>query len=300
MHFDGVTARTATGSSGLAVGEPHSIYEYTHPHLAKYAMAAGIVAFGNDRVTAESDLAVPVRDALVEARWDDPRLPAGRAGDRLYVATGAEVRAYDLTNRDLIATIPLPGAVSLALDHASHRLFVGTDAGGILVVDTDVAFDDLRTGGPEPGPGSFVPFADLGVPVWRMFATDDGRYLLAATSEDDLVSLDGIGGLELGRAPLESIADLAGAGTGDSLVGRPADVQDPAAAAAFLADRLGESPATYAALLASGGDQVVIAPAPAKAREASTARLPTGPWPDSKFVSLPRAWPWRPPTGSRS
>ena len=81
MHFDEVYhARTATEFLQYwRYGEPHEIYEFTHPHLAKYAMAAGIVLFGNDRVVAESDLGTPVRDAAIEPRWDDrprPRCPA--------------------------------------------------------------------------------------------------------------------------------------------------------------------------------------------------------------------------------
>ncbi len=45
MHFDEVYhARTAAEFLQFwRYGEPHRIYENTHPHLAKYAMAAGIV-----------------------------------------------------------------------------------------------------------------------------------------------------------------------------------------------------------------------------------------------------------------
>ena len=54
MHFDEVYhARTATEFlQDWRYGEPHSIYEFTHPHLAKYAMAVGLIVAGDDRVTA--------------------------------------------------------------------------------------------------------------------------------------------------------------------------------------------------------------------------------------------------------
>jgi hypothetical protein len=39
-------ARTRRVPPGLAVRAAAQIYEFTHPHLAKYAMALGIVAFG--------------------------------------------------------------------------------------------------------------------------------------------------------------------------------------------------------------------------------------------------------------
>ncbi len=73
MHFDEVYhARTAAEFlQDWRYGIPHDIYEWTHPHLAKYAMAAGIVAFAGGDVAASGDLGVPVRDALVEPRRED-------------------------------------------------------------------------------------------------------------------------------------------------------------------------------------------------------------------------------------
>jgi len=294
MHFDEVYhARTATEFLQFwRYGEPHAIYEYTHPHLAKYAIAAGIVAFGDDRVTARSELGVPVRDALVEPRWDDPRLPRARAGDRLYVATGAEVRAWDLASRALVATLPLPGAISLGLDRASHRLFVGTESGAIVVLDTAATFDSLRPGPPAPQalPADRVAaFATIGAPVTRLYATDDGRSVLAAAGRDELVSLDGATGAELGRVALRSISGLTGAGTGDSLVAHPAQVADPSAAAELLAHELGGEAAAYRALLAGKADPAVVAPAPAgDVRNRLEAAIADGRLAGFEFVSLPR------------
>ena len=103
MHFDEVYhARTATEFlQSWRYGLSHDIYEWTHPHLAKYAMAAGIVAFGNDKVNATSDLGVPVVAAAVEPRRIDEIAPGGQAGERLHIATGTEIRTYDLASRDL-------------------------------------------------------------------------------------------------------------------------------------------------------------------------------------------------------
>ncbi len=54
MHFDEVYhARTATEFlQAWRYGESHVIYEWTHPHLAKYAMAGGLVAWGEDDVAS--------------------------------------------------------------------------------------------------------------------------------------------------------------------------------------------------------------------------------------------------------
>ena len=75
MHFDEVYhARTATEFlQAWRYGISHDIYEWTHPHLAKYAMAGGIVLWGQDDVSATSDLGVPVVAATVEPRRDRRR-----------------------------------------------------------------------------------------------------------------------------------------------------------------------------------------------------------------------------------
>ena len=108
MYFDEVYhARTAMEFlQDWRYDDPHDIYEYTHPHLAKYAMAAGIELFGDHRVTGESALGVAVRSAALERRWSEGAQDTQRRGDRLYVATGDDVRVYDLETRVAIATIP--------------------------------------------------------------------------------------------------------------------------------------------------------------------------------------------------
>ena len=61
MHFDEVYhARTATEFlQGWRYDESHDIYEWTHPHLAKYAMAGGIALWGGDHVRATAELGAP-------------------------------------------------------------------------------------------------------------------------------------------------------------------------------------------------------------------------------------------------
>ena len=92
----------------------HDIYEWTHPHLAKYAMAGGIVLWGQDEVSATSELGTPVTATVVEPRRDD-RLAGGRAGERLHVATGTEIHTFDLRTRQLIGVMAAPGATALAM-----------------------------------------------------------------------------------------------------------------------------------------------------------------------------------------
>ena len=72
-------------------------------------MAAGIVAFAGHDVASASDLGVPVRDAAIEPRREDPSGSGDRAGDRVWVATGSELVAYDLATRGVVARWALPG-----------------------------------------------------------------------------------------------------------------------------------------------------------------------------------------------
>ena len=266
MHFDEVYhARTATEFlQDWRYGQPHAIYEFTHPHLAKYAMAVGLIAFGDDRVTAQRELGTAVQDVLVEPRWTDPSLPDGRAGDRFYVAGGDQLRAYDLATRRLIATWTVPGAQALALDRVDHRVFVGTADGTITVIDTRTDLDLARTSGGEttgatPGssgqPPALAAFAHVGAAVVRLAVTDDATGLVAATSAGQVVSLDPATGATLGQTAITGALDLADGGTGDGLTVDPASVKDRHAAATTLAGIVGRSAATYERRLAptSGG-----------------------------------------------
>ena len=146
MHFDEVYhARTATEFlQDWRYGISHDIYEWTHPHMAKYAMALGIVAFGEDKVSAESRLGVSVVDAVIEPRRDESLDLAAVEGDRLWVATGSEVRAYDLATRDLAGTLAIPDAVALAYDKTGQTLYVGTRGGEIRAVDVTARRRDRR------------------------------------------------------------------------------------------------------------------------------------------------------------
>ncbi len=144
MHFDEVYhARTATEFlQDWRYGISHSIYEWTHPHLAKYAMAAGIVLFAGHDVAASSELGVSVRDAAIEP---GARAPTARApgGDRVWVVTGDELIGYDLETRVVTARWPVPGASAVAFDPAGLQLLVGTDSGQVLALDV-TSLDGLR------------------------------------------------------------------------------------------------------------------------------------------------------------
>ncbi|HEU4671908.1 MAG TPA: phospholipid carrier-dependent glycosyltransferase, partial [Candidatus Limnocylindrales bacterium] len=256
MHFDEVYhARTATEFlQKWRYGIDHDIYEWTHPHIAKYAMAAGLVLFGDDQVTGASSLGVPVVDAAVEPRRDDPAV--GRAGDRLFVATGRDVRAYDLTTRREVATIGGSTATAVAVDPAVGRLYVGGSDGSIRTLSTSLELDEP---GSSDGPiaAETTPLASVAGPIDGLTASGDGAWL-AVRSGNEVTLVDPDTGAVTGTATVVGLAALAPAGTGDALVARPADVPDPKAAASAIARIAGGKASTYASALATDADEVTL------------------------------------------
>ena len=254
MHFDEVYhARTATEFlQHWRYGLSHDIYEWTHPHLAKYAMALGIMAWGEDDVSATSDLGVPVRATLVEPRRDDATLPGGRAGERLHVATGSEIRSYDLRNRELISTIPAPGVSALALDSSGQQLLAGFDDGSVATLG-------LASVGPDAAAAGVTPthLGQVGTAVDLLYVTKDGTTVMVG-SGDHLEALDLVTGTSAGRLDLPGLADLADGGNGSTLVANTDELQDTAAEAALLAELLGGDAADYEANLASIDETVIL------------------------------------------
>ena len=248
FHFDEVYhARTAMEFlQDWRYGIPHDIYEFTHPHLAKYAMAEGITYLGDNKVTATAQLGGSISAVLVEPRWDDPNLPDDRAGDRFYVAGANLVRVYDLATRDLIATYDLPGAQALALDSTNHRIFVGTAAGLIATIDTTAELDPLRTSSPPPAPNGTIPptLANLGVGIDELWVSSDGRAMVAGTSASDVVAVDLASGALTGQLHVDGLADFADGGSANGLVAAPSVITDPAAEAKAIAGFTGLAEAT--------------------------------------------------------
>ncbi|HET9852160.1 MAG TPA: phospholipid carrier-dependent glycosyltransferase [Candidatus Limnocylindrales bacterium] len=215
MHFDEVYhPRTATEFlQDWRYGLPHNIYEWTHPHLAKYAMALGIVAFGEDEVTATGQLGAAVTAADIERRRDDGLDETRIQGDRLWVATGSEVRGYDLGTRELTALAAIPDAVAVAYDEVSRQLFVGTRGGEIDVIDTEQL---------EPAPAGVSQvdwslYASVDAGLDRLFLSRNGERLLAimhaGTGTDDptatpVVVLDAPAAAEIGRIELPGVAQV--------------------------------------------------------------------------------------------
>ena len=256
MYFDEVYhARTATEFlQHWEYGQPHAIYEYTHPHLAKYAMAAGIVLAGGNQVSGTADLGAPVADAVIEARWAPPAAPGERHGDRLYVATGTELRVLDLASRAAIGAIAVD-AEALALDPAAHRLYVA-DAGGMIRTLETTALD-LPIGPSLLGTGLLEPFIDGdGVPVERLIVTDIS--VITVDADGRLRAYDLESGTPLAERVIDGATDLIAIARTERVVVDVDAVGDPDEAAAELAALTGGDTATIGAALGSGPRFVVV------------------------------------------
>ena len=224
MHFDEVYhARTATEFlQDWRYDIPHTIYEWTHPDLAKYAIAGGLVLFADDKVTATSELGVDVKAAVVQPRIvpgsagysSNPDAsgsaltsPDARLGDRIYVVASDSVRVYDLQTRALITTFQIPGASAVSLD-VNHNLFVGTTSGRIFELDT-VSLDEVRLGLAKAPTAPVELTAAAGFPITKIYAGSPAL-VLAVGATGDIVSIDTsiAGGQVVGTGNVPAAADF--------------------------------------------------------------------------------------------
>ncbi len=244
MYFDEVYhARTATEFlQDWRYGVPHDIYEWTHPHLAKYVMAVSVALFGDDRVVARQDVQTPVAAARYERPWEDD---SGQYGDVLWVggpdglvaipsSTGAPSR---------ISSIPV---TSLALDPAAHQLYLATPT-GVSVQDT--------------GAGSGANLAPLitQAGISQFALTGDGVVTLGA---DGSVAAWAADGTPTGTTLIPDAASVAAASEMRLVVADPSGVTDPGQMAQTLSDITGDDTAVLEARLGSAAPLVVLSVAP--------------------------------------
>ncbi|MGD0407723.1 MAG: phospholipid carrier-dependent glycosyltransferase [Candidatus Limnocylindrales bacterium] len=230
MYFDEVYhARSATEFlQDWRYDIPHDIYEWTHPMLAKYAIAGGITLFSDDKVTATGDINATVKATLVQPRTAtspgaDPNNPNSsdpnaRFGDRLFVATGSDVLVYDLQTRALVQTYSIPGAESFSTVGPTGLVYVGSSSGQIYRIDSN-NLDDLQNGVTT----TVKPPVELGVSAGLSIThlySGTPPYLLAADNSGNIVSIDlnQNGGSISARGVVPGAADFADLGLGPAVL----------------------------------------------------------------------------------
>jgi 4-amino-4-deoxy-L-arabinose transferase-like glycosyltransferase len=239
MYFDEVYhARTATEFlQDWRYNIPHDIYEWTHPHLAKYAIAGGITLFSDDKVTATGELDATVKDALVQPRTAtspvaDPNNPdaaseSNRYGDRLFTATGSEVRVYDLQTRGLVHTYSIPGASAFSEVGPTGLVYVGTSSGRIYRIDTN-SLDQVQNGLLTAPLQPVEMDVDAGLSIARLY-TGSPPFILAVDGTGNIVSIDLSqgGGTIVARGLVPGAADFSDLGTGGAALIRNPSTTTP-------------------------------------------------------------------------
>ena len=288
MYFDEVYhARTATEfMQQWAYGEPHDIYEFTHPHLAKYAMAWGIRLAGGNEISGTADLGMPAQDVVIEKRWAPDDDGGRRNGDRLYVAGGDRLGVYDLATRELVEELPLAaGAVAIAED--THRLYVADPGGRLSRLDTSL-LDAQRFGaGADPAAiaDASTPFAfGPGAPVQQLLVTDTA---LIAITLDSISSFDIDTGELLSERLAVGIEDAVELPWAERLIIDTREVPDREAAAKLLASVLDDDPDRLGDLLGRDGFVTVAAWLDSDTVDGLTTFIEEGRLPGAELESAP-------------
>ena len=177
MHFDEVYhARSATEwLADWEHGWTRDTYEWTHPMLAKYLIAGGIVAANPNTVTSSSALPEPVSAMAVA--------PARSARDHprsvVFTAAGSQIEARDALTGDRLAAWPADAPVSaMAYDRDADRLLVGSAESGDVRV---YALDASLKGSGERAPPPASPPISSGIDgVSRIVLANDQSVILFA------------------------------------------------------------------------------------------------------------------------
>jgi len=152
FHFDEVYhARTATEMlADWQEGWTRDTYEWTHPPLAKYLIAAGIAAADPNRVLGSTELDAPATALAVVPQ----RSAEGRLASMVFTAAGGEtITAREAASGTVVSSWTVSGSVaSLAYDEDANRLLVGlADSGTVSVFDLTAFLGQLGERGPPPG-----------------------------------------------------------------------------------------------------------------------------------------------------
>jgi hypothetical protein len=203
MYFDELYyASTATEFlQDWRYGIKTEIFEYTHPHISKYVQALSLWAFGNDRATVGGSVGSPVRDVAFEPAYSDPGANDGYRGDRIAIATGEGVLLVPHGSFGSGVTVPIPGASLVAFDLGSHRLYAGTDDGGLWAIDGPAL---EAAGGGVP---AAVQVAQLPGPPNRLVVASKDR-LVVGTGDGLLMLLDGANGRQLAAAAVPGLTAM--------------------------------------------------------------------------------------------
>jgi predicted membrane-bound dolichyl-phosphate-mannose-protein mannosyltransferase len=198
MHFDEVYhARSATEwLTDWQEGWTRDTYEWTHPMLAKYLIAAGIVAADPNKVIGQQSVDAPITALAVASQ----RAEDGIAESIVFGASGNVITARSVLGGEVVAQWNAPSAIgSLAFDPDNARLLVGLEKDGTVHTYDTTAF--LAVTGPRAPPpeGSTI---DTGLKAALQIDIPSGQPNTLFRGPDGIVATERGTGVELARTDL--------------------------------------------------------------------------------------------------
>ncbi|HEX2221984.1 MAG TPA: hypothetical protein VHK06_05615, partial [Candidatus Limnocylindria bacterium] len=228
MHFDEVYhARSAVEwLANWQHGWRRDVYEWTHPMLAKYLIAGGIVLADPNRIVDRAPLDAPAPALAVAPR----RSSVGHHQSVAFLTGGSEIVARDAASGDELARWHAGGAVAaLAYDEEATRLLVGLASSGAVETYDLRAF--LASTGPRAPPPRAAPI-ETELAAVRQIALAPAATVIAFADGDGISVHERATG-----APLASAERSVG---GLALVPDPEDarlaVTEPASGSVLLLD----------------------------------------------------------------
>ncbi|HTI29044.1 MAG TPA: phospholipid carrier-dependent glycosyltransferase, partial [Methylomirabilota bacterium] len=241
-HFDEVYhARSATEwLADWQEGWTRDTYEWTHPPLAKYLIAAGIVAADPNKIVGGTDLDAPATAIAVAPQ----RTAQTRPESIVFTsAGGSEITARAVLSGTKVATWEALGDVSsLAYDEDGDRLLVGlADSGSVSAYDLTAFL--AQTGERAPPPG--VAQIDTGLAGVDEILVPSGQTVTLFRGPNGIVEVERTTGVELASSELvaSGIGYLA-AGSGDTPTGPEVLAVDNAGSSLVVLDGATLKPAT--------------------------------------------------------
>jgi predicted membrane-bound dolichyl-phosphate-mannose-protein mannosyltransferase len=216
-HFDEVYhARSATEwLADWQEGWTRDTYEWTHPPLAKYLIAAGIVFADPNKVVGGTNLDAPATAIAVAPQ----RTAHNRPNSIVFTSAGDEViTAREVLTGKEVASWSAEGPVaSLAYDEDGDRLLVGLASGGaVSSYDMTAFLGQPGERGPPPGTGQI----ETGLAAVTQIVIPDGQAVILFAGPNGIVEVEKETGVEIASTELV----VAGVGY---VPGGSGDVADP-------------------------------------------------------------------------
>jgi predicted membrane-bound dolichyl-phosphate-mannose-protein mannosyltransferase len=234
-HFDEVYhARSATEwLADWQEGWTRDTYEWTHPPLAKYLIAAGIVFADPNKVVGGTDLDAPATALAVAPQRTAFTRPASIA----FTSSGtARIEAREVLSGSLVSSWDAPGAIaSLAYDEDGNRLLVGlAGSGSVSVYDLTAFLGHLGDRAPPPG----VAQIETGLAGVTQIVVPSGASVILFGGRDGIAEVERETGVPIATSTLvaSGIGFVPAAGSGDSATGSRVVAVDPARGSLVVLD----------------------------------------------------------------